>query len=425
MTREPEYMRIAREHARKSKAGSNGTARRSRPAPEPEPAGMPEPEAPAWRPFPVDALPVPVSNYVEQASLALGADAALIALPLLSALGAAIGNARRIAIRRDWTEPPILWTVAVGESGTLKSPAFDMALDFTRERQRQAFVTHRKLVESWEHHREEEGSNARRPVCERCLAGDTTLEALACRLADAPRGLLLGRDELAGWFRSFDAYRKGRGGDMAHYLTLHRAGDLILDRKTGERETLFVPRAFLAVTGGVQPGVLRRLLTTEFFEAGLPARFLLAMPPRQVRRWTECEVDPNTRANVARIFDALWSLAPETDADGQQRPALVRWAKDGKASWVQFFNAHALEQQARGGDLAAAWSKLEGYCARLALVIHCCRLAAHDDTLDDPALVDAASVKAGAKLVRWFGYETERIYHRAGLATRVEEVCHR
>jgi hypothetical protein len=372
--------------------------------PEQEPA----PEHCTWQPFPLDALPDAVRCYASEAATALGADAAFVALPLLSALGAAIGNTRRVRLKREWTEPPILWALIVGESGTLKSPALDLALEFTRQRQREAFAAHKLAMKNWKYARDEEESEADRPVCERFIAGDVTLEALACRLVDSPRGLLLSRDELAGWFRSFDAYRKGRGGDLAHYLTLHRAGDLILDRKTGERETIIVPRAFLAVTGGVQPGVLRRLFTTELFETGLPARFLLAMPPRPRRCWTETEIHPDTRGRVERLFAAVWNLQPETDADGNPLPALVGLSKEGKAAWIDFFNQHADQHQERIGDLAAAWSKLEGYCARLALVFHCCRLADAGEV--EAGAIDAECVENAARLVRWFAAEMERVY---------------
>jgi hypothetical protein len=368
-----------------------------------------------WQPFPLDTLPGPVRAYTLEAAAAIGCDPAFVALPLLTALGAAVGNTRRLALKGGWSEPPLLWTLIVGESGTLKSPALDAALDCTRERQSLAFANHRRARENWRQARDA-GVEADEPEPpERFLVSDTTLEALALRLEDAPRGLLLARDELAGWLRSFDQYRKGRGGDLAHYLTLHRAGGLCFDRKTGDRGTVFVPRAFLAVTGGIQPGTLRRVLCPEFFEAGLAARLLLAMPPRRPRKWSECEVDPDTRLAMARLFERLQALDPEQLPDGP-RPVLVSLSADGKAAWIAFLDAHAAEQVERAGDLAAAWSKLEGCCARLALVLHCCRQAAGDTSLADPGRVDRQSVEAARELVRWFGRETERVYCLLGEA---------
>ncbi|HYV36906.1 MAG TPA: DUF3987 domain-containing protein, partial [Gemmataceae bacterium] len=186
---------------------------------------------------------------------------------------------------------------------------------------------------------------------------------------------------------------------------MHRAGSMTLDRKTEGQETVHVPRAFVAVTGSVQPGTLRRALTPEHFEAGLTARLLVAMPPRRPRQWSEMEIDPDTRQAVARVFDNLWSLKPEGDGD-EQKPAPVRLDADAKAAFVRFFDQHGAEQFDRTGNLAAAWSKLEGYCGRLALIIHLARWAA-GDVLNE---IDAASIDAAVTLVRWFGMETERVY---------------
>src|SRR5262249_51647244 len=62
------------------------------------------------------------------------------------------------------------------------------------------------------------------------------------------------------------------------------------------------------------------------------------------------------------------------------------------------------------GDISAAWSKLEEYAARLALVVHFTRLAAGDPNLTKPDIVDTASMNAGIVLTRWFKHEARRVY---------------
>lgn len=92
------------------------------------------------------------------------------------------------------------------------------------------------------------------------------------------------------------------------------------------------------------------------------------------------------------------------------RPALVHFSADAKPLWVEFYNTHALEQADLTGELSAAWSKLEEYAARLALVIHLARWAADDSTLADENVVDAESINAGIRLANWFGNEARRVY---------------
>jgi hypothetical protein len=64
-------------------------------------------------------------------------------------------------------------------------------------------------------------------------------------------------------------------------------------------------------------------------------------------------------------------------------------AQTRKAAWKDLYNHHAEEQTDLSGELSAAWSKLEEYAARLALVIHFTRWAASDADPQSPDAVDA------------------------------------
>jgi len=188
---------------------------------------------------------------------------------------------------------------------------------------------------------------------------------------------------------------------------------MTIDRKTGIPPTIHVPSASVSITGGIQPGILARALGQEHHESGMAARVLYAMPPRKPKRWTEADVNADTEEAVASVFDRLFGMTMEVEDEGDKsggRPRLVTLAEDGKAAWVLFYNEHATEQAELSGDEAAAWSKLEGYAARIALVIHLTRWAADDATLRDPARADEASIAAGVTLARWFGNEARRVY---------------
>jgi hypothetical protein len=195
---------------------------------------------------------------------------------------------------------------------------------------------------------------------------------------------------------------------VAHWLEMHRAGPLLVDRKTGDKTTIHVARAAVCIAGGIQPETLRRCLTPEFYDNGLAARLLLAMPPKRVKRWTEADVAGNTLNAVADLFNVLLSFQPGSDVDGEPEPSDVALTDDAKAAWVTFYNQHAKEQAELAGELSAAWSKLEGYAARLALVVHCIRQASGEAV--DPWRCDDNSMAAGIALAEWFGHEAKRVY---------------
>ncbi|MCH7989382.1 MAG: DUF3987 domain-containing protein, partial [Planctomycetes bacterium] len=253
-------------------------------------------------PFPTDVLPNPLAEYIYVAASALDCDESYVAVPLLSALAAAIGNTRRIQLKSTWYEPCVLWTVIVGESGTVKSPALELARHYHDRLQHIAFEAyeaklkefHQKKIQSDTDLSEWKKSKDRKklpplppkePVCARYFCSDTTVEALAPLLKDNPRGLLLIRDELAGWINGFDAYKSGGGTDVAHWLSIHGARSMTVDRKTGHKIIVNVRRASVSVTGSIQPLSLALSLGREHFENGLVARLLFCFPPRRQRRW--------------------------------------------------------------------------------------------------------------------------------------------
>jgi hypothetical protein len=372
----------------------------------------------AFRPFPVDVLPEPLRGFVDAGARAIGCDPSYLALPLFTAIAAAIGNARRLELKRGWSVPPILWGAIVGESGTAKTPAFKLVMRPVRERQSRAFkvfeaqqLEYESALEAWQEAKKgERGEKPQPPTCERFIVSDTTVEALAPILLANPRGLLLARDELAGWIGSFDRYAgKGKAGaDSANWLSMFNAESIIVDRKTGIPRTIQISKAAVCISGGIQPAILQRTLGAEHRESGLAARLLLTCPPRKAKRWTEADIDPRAEAELVRLFDRLYELQPAIDDDGESRPALVRLSCDAKAAWKAYFNAHAVEQVDLAGDMAAAWSKLEEYAARLALVVHFTRWATGN--VPDECRLDVDSMNAGIRLAQWFKHEARRVY---------------
>ena len=384
-----------------------------------------------YRPFPVEALPEPVRFFVCEAAAAIGCDPVYVALGALAGVAASIGNTRRIVLKKGWPEPSVLWTAAVGESGTWKSPALDAALAPLRRIQGKAIDEYRAerkaYEEELERYNDAKRSRRRRdkdedlirpepPVAWRILCSDITVEALASLLQNAPRGLLVIRDELSGWIKGFDQYKKVQGAEAAHYLSMHRASDLLVDRKTNS-EIIYVRRAAVSVTGGIQPKILTRALGEEHLDNGLAARLLLAKPPKRPKRWTDAEVSESTAARFIELYTSLLDLDFAVDEEGNEIPVDLGLTVSGKTAWVQFFNEHGLEQVQREGDVAAAFSKLEGYCARFALIIHVIRCQSGDPTLESEHAIDAGSIQAGVTLTRWFAHETERVYAELGIAS--------
>lgn len=374
-----------------------------------------------WQPFPTEQLPEPLTTFVKETARGIGCEESMVALPLLAAVAGAIGNARAIEPKPGWKEPSVLWTAAVSESGSGKTPAFRAVMKFTDGQQRQHFESHafaEAAHEAAEQRYEvdlarwkkdsvrgaggDPPEKPERPSARRLWVNDTTIEALGAILADNPRGLLVACDELAGLVASFDAYKAGGkgGADRPKWLSMHSAGSLTIDRKGSG--TVFIPSAAVSVTGGIQPGMLARTMTPDNVDSGLLGRLLVAMPPRQQRQWTTEPVGFSTEQAVSNLFDCIFSLP--MPADGSK---VLDLDPDALEIFKRFWTEHEVEVFRSSGALRAMLSKVEAAVVRLALVIHVSRQAAGELLTDR---VDAESISRAIALGRWFAREGRRVY---------------
>jgi hypothetical protein len=382
------------------------------------------PELPRPADFPVEALPPVLAEFVVQTAAAMGCPTPFVALPVLAAVFGCVGNTRRVLVKKRWSEPAVGWFVVLGESGTLKSPAQREALAplrrvaarLSRERV-QALKTFEWDREKYAKVRAEalkEGKEMppapERPPDTRVLVSDVTIERLAVLLADNLRGLLLARDELSGWVGSWTRYGSGRdyaSSDLPHWLSIFNAEPILVDRKTGDRPSIHVPSAAVSVTGGIQPRIWRRIMGATHYDSGLVARLLVARPLDRKKDWTTAEASDRAVSDYEGLLNKLLAASMSSDDDGLA-PFMVRLTPEAYAAWVQFYGGWAERQVNADDEPRAMLAKLEGYCARLALVHSVVtRVAAEQDDCDP---IEADSVKAAITLTRWFAGEAERAY---------------
>lgn len=375
--------------------------------------------------FPISSLPNVLCDFVRDGAESIGCDYSYLALPLLASLGGAIGNTWRLELKQGWQVPPIIWAIVIGESGTAKTPAFRLIINAVREKQAEAFAEHAKAMEIYEEQLRQWESKPKKqreekpslPQCDRYIVADTTIEALAPILEANPRGLLLARDELAGWVNSFDRYssKNKTGADLANWLSMFNGEQVIVDRKSNNK-VIHVPRATISVTGGIQPGILKKSLTNEYFEAGLAARLLMAWPDRQPKKWTETGISKEQQNTIKEIFDRLYSFELI-----ENEPQIVKLSGEAKKSWIEYYNTHAEEQLELDSTLSAAWSKLEEYAARIALILHFAKWATAE--IENPYILTNDTIQEAIKITTWFKNEAKRIY--ALLSESEEETTYR
>jgi hypothetical protein len=178
---------------------------------------------------------------------------------------------------------------------------------------------------------------------------------------------------------------------------MYQGNPCIIDRKGSG--TLSVPRAAVSIVGGIQPELLRNVLSGEHLYNGVASRFLFIAVPERPNRWNEETISDETWTQWSSLLDEL--LALQTNDDGT--PVDLSMTDKAKAAWVSYYNEHGERESKEEGPIRAAMSKLEGATARMALVI---QLAEDPQSVE----VDVEAMSAAIKISDWFEGQARQMY---------------
>jgi Protein of unknown function (DUF3987) len=359
-------------------------------------------------PFPVDFLPGDLGEFVAGQAHRIQVPVDYIAIPALIAAATVIGKDFRMAPKANdsWSERACLWGGIIGYVGDGKTPGFKVALGPIWSLQAEFREQHKKDLEAhkpktraakifakaWEKAAnkavaagkevppEPAGIEVPDPPCVReIICNDTTQERLVDMMSQNPRGIMLYRDELSGWFASFNQYRPG--SDEQFYLQCHAGGPWKHQRKSGD---IFVEDLFLNICGGFQPeiagDVLRRGRTGghgRAVESGLAARLsLLVWPDAIVRDWVDEPSNRDQKARIDRLFHDLLNFTPEgfvgKPIGGAPHSPPFRFTEEAQEIFRDWYitHNHELAARERGEPLQAHFAKYDGLFACLSLVRH-------------------------------------------------------
>jgi hypothetical protein len=201
-----------------------------------------------------------------------------VGVSVLAAVSAAIGDTRRLVIKRDWSEGAALYAMIVGGPASKKSPAMNLALKPVRKQQmalkaeydRQRGEYEVALANWKKSDNPDPEDKPKKPVLGRTYADDTTVERLADILNENPRGVAITKDELSGWLGSMNAYKQGgKGADRQKWLQIHTNRPIAVDRKSSE-EPVIVPRPYVPIAAVYSPRSCRtsaRIAATALWTA--------------------------------------------------------------------------------------------------------------------------------------------------------------
>jgi len=411
-------------------------------APWPDPIDLLGQKTEAAAPFPTQFLPGVLQDFVADAAERMQCPVDFIAIPLIIEAATLTGKNFRMAPKAadDWTERTCLWGGIIAEAATLKTPAFNAALRPIRLFQLEFREQHQTDIEDYklklrgaEYAKQQWKENCKKaakageqipempaaaelpssPKLRRLLTSDTTQEALVDLIEQNPRGLLLFRDELSGWFASFNQYRPG--SDRQFYLECHSGGSHAKDRRVG---SVLIDDLYLNICGGVQPEILIKVLGGGDFD-GMTARFSMLVWPDPAGEFLYVDRRPNSFAQqeTEQVMRELLALDPERffgpDTLAWQRA--FRFDQPGQEIFSKWYTK--TQQWLRTGtgeaNFRAHVGKYPGLFARLAIVHHLLRYV--QDGASAPAMVDVGTASAVESFIdEYLEPHARRIYRHLG-----------
>jgi hypothetical protein len=320
-------------------------------------------------------LPESLAEPITKVANWMEAPTAAYLVVLLSAIASCCDPRTRIIVKEsiNFIEPAIIYGGIVTESGQRKSPILNAILDGVKqlqaeeeERYQLAKADYDGEYQTWLRQKDtlpEAQWKDSEPTAPNGLKeyfiDKTTIEAIDRIKGEQPDTAFLWiKDELSGLFGSYGAYKKGKGDDRESVLSSWNGRGIKKNLKGGER--VFVPYDAMSIIGAIQDTTLQRLMGDLDDAQGEWGRFLWTLIPLKALRLPRADTKFQL-AFLKSLYQNIRSLAPQQyrfDAEAQQLYDNFHWQLEQRRV------AHPQP------GMRAAISKMEGYTARLALVLH-------------------------------------------------------
>lgn len=385
------------------------------PAPEPEddgwgPIGSPDP--PTVEPFPLGVLPIAARDLAEAASRSIPAcPTDYVAIACLVAASAVAGRSAILRVKPGYHEQCAIYAAIVGNPSAGKTPAINAAMRPVWKIERDLKAKHSAELEAWEEKAGDEEPRGPRPVLERIVTTDATVERIAPILDKSPRGLLVSPDELTKWVMGMNQYKNGKGSDRQFYMATFSGSPIRVDRAKYD-EPIAIDHPFLSVVGGITPDMLSSLPEEKGRGDGFIDRLIFGCPDPVPRRYSEDGIPEHVADGWASLIFAL-RRRPMVASDDDRGPGIVPFSAGALDAWRAWVVSHYEEQEADGfpDSLVGPWGKLESYAARFCLLLHLMDLAS-DPTSPADALppIPRSIIEDAGRLVAYFKSHARRAH---------------
>ncbi len=327
---------------------------------------------------------------------------------LLSTAASRIGTSAQIVIKpsANYKQPMVIWSAIVAQSGSMKTPAQRVIIEPLMSLEKAAYARYQADLEDYEM-RKAAGESVQKPLRQRYLTKDSTVETLQRLHGENPRGLLYYRDELAGAIKVRNQYRRGYGADEEIELDQWNGAAVLVDRA---EKSVCLPQSSICRTGAIQWEVLGELMGDHRDTNGAWSRWLFCAADAPTRY---LNLDQQPETGISEALHWLYTkLEQHPPQDYFLSPAAGKLFETWQHQLVDAQQAETLP------GLGFVYPKLEAYTARLALWLHIVNAVLRQQ--QPTQLIDDATMEQAIELAAYYLWQHRLIHTHnspaAGLA---------
>lgn len=267
---------------------------------------------------------------------------------------------------------PIFWSVIVGDPGTGKTPTVNLFTNPIKKLQKLEkdrfdldYKDYEKRYKEWEKLNKKEKQSEPEPEppepMKRYWIDKTTTEAmLKVQAQNTGHSILCARDELSEFINELGQYKGGKGSDTQVVLTMRNGGATSRDLVNGYS---YIERSTISITGGIQPGVLKKHMGNMQDEDGFFSRFVFDFIPSDTpNKIEEGEIIPDVSEWLDRIYSHLRTIPAKT----------FTFEDEAQKKYNQWYNA--LDDKRINeprGAMKGIYAKCKTFTGEIALALHC------------------------------------------------------
>jgi len=352
-----------------------------------------------------EIFPESLAAPIEEVARRMNLKPECYALALISGISRFLKNGSSTMLVEEWNywcRTHGYFGAMIAESSQMKTPVFNAMitdpLAAMRKANQEKFKAEEKAykeeLEQWKNSKDEDkGPAPDAPVEKLPYITKATWEGVAAMVGRAPtQGILWLSDELAGFFKSANQYRSGRGSDQEDLLECWSGNGAVIARAAGT--TVNVGAVSLSIYGNIQPKVLAPFLGDGSDDNGTFARFDFVQQPRALTQITlglsKIDINPMLQALYERV-DAIPLMQFELD-------------EEAKKLFADYYNhCQRLRFDHPKQGMRAMLGKAAEKVGRVATILHCIHAAHFGDEVSRK--IPASRVKAA---IKWVEYTTQQ-----------------